>query len=76
MLHLWVHYSGLIFYLGAEFTKAYAHRYGSRLNPKSVRKPLRHEMVPLRSIQLNSIARILEMPTGKDYLVEQSAEPG
>jgi membrane protein len=30
VLLLWVYYSGLIFYFGAEFTKAYADRYGSR----------------------------------------------
>jgi membrane protein len=27
---LWVYYSGLIFYFGAEFTKVYADRYGPR----------------------------------------------
>jgi hypothetical protein len=30
ILLLWVYYSGLIFYFGAEFTKLYAARYGSR----------------------------------------------
>ena len=30
VLLLWVYYSGLIFYFGAEFTKAYADRCGSR----------------------------------------------
>ena len=30
VLLLWVYYSGLIFYFGAEFTKAYADRLGSR----------------------------------------------
>ena len=30
VLLLWVYYSGLIFYLGAEFTKVYPDRYGSR----------------------------------------------
>jgi membrane protein len=30
VLLLWVYYSGLIFYFGAEFTKAYADRVGSR----------------------------------------------
>lgn len=29
MLLLWVYYSGLIFYFGAEFTKAYADQFGS-----------------------------------------------
>ena len=30
VLILWVYYSGQIFFLGAEFTRAYATRYGSR----------------------------------------------
>ena len=30
VLLLWVYYSGLIFYFGAEFTKVYADKYGSR----------------------------------------------
>jgi membrane protein len=29
---IWVYYSAQIFLLGAEFTKVYAHRYGSRRN--------------------------------------------
>lgn len=29
VLLLWVYYSGLIFYFGAEFTKTYADRHGS-----------------------------------------------
>jgi len=42
---LWVYYSGLIFYFGAEFTKIYADRYGSLKNdtePKITGKPLAH----------------------------------
>ena len=27
---VWVYYSGQVLFLGAEFTKAYAHRFGSR----------------------------------------------
>ena len=38
VLLLWVYYSGLIFYFGAEFTKVYADKYGSRLKPKPIRK--------------------------------------
>jgi membrane protein len=34
VLLLWIYYSGMIFYFGAEFTKAYADRYGSRLKAK------------------------------------------
>jgi membrane protein len=29
---IWVYYSAQIFLLGAEFTKVYAYRYGSRRN--------------------------------------------
>jgi membrane protein len=32
---LWVYYSAQVFLLGAEFTKVYAHRHGSR----TARKP-------------------------------------
>jgi membrane protein len=35
ILLLWVYYSGLIFYFGAEFTKLYADRYGSRKSAKT-----------------------------------------
>jgi membrane protein len=34
VLLLWVYYSGLIFYFGAEFTKVYADSYGSRSKVK------------------------------------------
>ncbi len=35
LLILWMYYSAQIFLLGAEFTWAYAHRYGSRRNQQS-----------------------------------------
>jgi membrane protein len=31
---VWVYYSAQIFFFGAEFTQVYAHKYGSRLQPK------------------------------------------
>lgn len=34
ILLLWVYYSSIILYFGAEFTKAYALKYGSEINPK------------------------------------------
>ena len=36
----WVYYSSLILFLGAEFTRAYATRYGSRITPSSNAVPL------------------------------------
>jgi membrane protein len=42
VLLVWVYYSSQIFLLGAEFTKTYAHRHGSRIgeaNPTNGEKP-------------------------------------
>jgi membrane protein len=33
ILLLWIYYSSIILYFGAEFTKAYAVRYGSAIHP-------------------------------------------
>ena len=33
LLLLWVYYSSLIFFFGAELTRSYAHRYGSMAAP-------------------------------------------
>jgi membrane protein len=33
ILLLWVYYSSIILYFGAEFTKAYAVKYGSEIKP-------------------------------------------
>jgi membrane protein len=41
MLLLWVYYSGLIFYFGAEFTKVYSNSYGSRAKLKVGRQTRR-----------------------------------
>lgn len=35
ILLVWVYYSSVILYLGAEFTKAYAMRYGNKITPNS-----------------------------------------
>ncbi len=39
----WVYYSSLILFLGAEFTRAYANHYGSRIRPKPHAEPLTPE---------------------------------
>jgi len=45
---LWVYYSGIILYIGAEFTRVYAERHGSRRDqPQPVKEP--HEARSLRS---------------------------
>jgi membrane protein len=35
VLLIWIYYSAQIFLIGAEFTKAFAHRYGSHADPQS-----------------------------------------
>ncbi|MBV9180345.1 MAG: YihY/virulence factor BrkB family protein [Acidobacteria bacterium] len=41
ILVIWIYYSGQIFFLGAEFTKSFANRYGSqpKLHPEGIVKP-------------------------------------
>jgi membrane protein len=34
VLVMWVYYSAIVCFLGAEFTQVYAHRYGSRIRPE------------------------------------------
>ncbi|MFZ0728002.1 MAG: YhjD/YihY/BrkB family envelope integrity protein, partial [Desulfobacterales bacterium] len=34
VLLIWIYYSSLIFFLGAEFTHVYAHYFGRRIRPE------------------------------------------
>ena len=43
VLLLWIYYSAQIFFFGAEFTQAYAHRHGSRLEPTKNAMPVTQE---------------------------------
>jgi membrane protein len=40
---LWVYYSGMILFFGAEFTKVYANRFGSRIQPAANAVPVTDE---------------------------------
>jgi membrane protein len=40
---IWVYYSAQILFLGAEFTQAYANRYGSRIEPAENARPVTEE---------------------------------
>jgi membrane protein len=44
----WVYYSSLVFLFGAEFTKVYAHRYGSRTTSTTAERQRDTEALPLR----------------------------
>jgi hypothetical protein len=38
LIILWVYYSAIILYLGAEFTKVYANKYGGKIMPQRIRR--------------------------------------
>jgi membrane protein len=40
---IWIYYSAQILFLGAEFTKVYAQRYGSRIVPTAIAVPITEE---------------------------------
>ncbi|OGW37929.1 MAG: ribonuclease BN [Nitrospirae bacterium GWD2_57_9] len=40
ILLLWIYYSSQILFFGAEFTRAYANRYGSRITPAAYAEPI------------------------------------
>ena len=48
ILLLWVYYSSIILFLGAEFTQVYAYRYGSRIRPNKYAVWVVHKEVERR----------------------------
>lgn len=48
ILLLWVYYSSIILYFGAEFTQVYAYRYGSRIRPNAYAVWVEHKEVERR----------------------------
>lgn len=44
-LLVWIYYSALILFLGAEFTQVYANRYGSRIKPDEASMPLKEKIL-------------------------------
>jgi membrane protein len=45
LIILWVYYSAIILYLGAEFTKVYANKYGGKIRPSSFAVFVEHREV-------------------------------
>ena len=43
---LWVYYSSLIFFLGAEFTQVYAAEYGTGVTPSETAQPIERDATP------------------------------
>jgi len=53
VLLLWIYYSSVILYFGAEFTKAYAIKYGSEIRPKDY-------AVTIQTLQVESAERSVQ----------------
>ncbi len=53
----WVYYSSLILFLGAEFTRVYADRYGKRIVPKPNAMPLTPDMRAEQGMQPHTQAK-------------------
>jgi membrane protein len=44
VLLIWIYYSSLIFFFGAEFTRVYAHHFGRRIRPEKHAEKLSDEL--------------------------------
>lgn len=51
---VWVYYSAIILYLGAEFTKVYANLYGGKIIPNEYAEWIKTEEKPVSSPQLKN----------------------
>jgi len=65
---VWVYYSALILFLGAEFTQVYANRFGSRIRPDEAAIPLEQAVVAEQASPWREPAADAgEMPEGEVY---------
>jgi len=54
LIILWVYYSAIILYLGAEFTKVYANKYGGKISPTEFAVFVERKEVVSKELVLNS----------------------
>ena len=54
LIILWVYYSAIILYLGAEFTKVYANKYGGKINPNDYAVFVEHKEVVAKKLVLTT----------------------
>ncbi|MBC7774951.1 MAG: YihY/virulence factor BrkB family protein [Phycisphaerae bacterium] len=54
LIILWVYYSAIILYLGAEFTKVYANKYGGKINPNEFAVFVEHKEVVAKQLVLTT----------------------
>jgi len=54
LIILWVYYSAIILYLGAEFTKVYANKYGGKISPSEFAVFVEHKEVVSKALVLTT----------------------
>ena len=54
LIILWVYYSAIILYLGAEFTKVYANKYGGKIRPTEYAVFVEHKEVVTQKLVLST----------------------
>jgi len=54
LIILWVYYSAIILYLGAEFTKVYANKYGGKIRPSEFAVFVEHKEVVSKELVLTT----------------------
>jgi membrane protein len=54
LIILWVYYSAIILYLGAEFTKVYANKYGGKIRPRGFAVFVEHKEVMAEKMVLTT----------------------
>jgi membrane protein len=72
ILLLWIYYSSIILYFGAEFTKAYALKYGGLIKPKEYATTVK--VVQIESNQ-SSVQQNEKMTTKQETIEEVKASP-
>lgn len=53
IIMLWVYYSSAILYLGAEFTKVYASKYGGKISPNEYSVWIKTQEIPVSEVALS-----------------------
>lgn len=69
VLLLWVYYSSIILYFGAEFTKAYAIKYGSEIHPN-------HYAVTTKTVEVETGSKSVQATEATDIKTTQTKPAG
>lgn len=69
VLLVWIYYSAIILYFGAEFTKHYAVQYGAEIHPN-------HYAVVVKDVQVEQGRQSLQQKEKSDNALPQQLQPG